>query len=320
MRGRNLNINNKHNHNYYKNQNEELLFKYENTKEVNSFINGQIQASESIIFLNKEGDIYLKSSSGIKNYQASEILDSTLKQALNLLKIMSNAKMILSYQSTSYKVLLQSTNYSHILKYYLLEDSDNNYLYNQNMYNQLISTIKKYNSLLNITNIEIKKKYINYNLEIIKKHLSTSSKIIIYTNNNEINLLTNENIQFQFNDYNTFLNIYLPELLKLYITKKNKIKINNEEEILNYKFININNNLYFLNFKEEVVDANVDFLKKLIAQKQYSIEINKNIIKSEPEEEYTSNHQENLNYGYINILLIAFILSTITIIICLLKY
>ena len=188
------------------------------------------------------------------------------------------------------------------------------------MYNQLISTIKKYNNLLNITNIEIKKKYINSNLEIIKKHLSTSSKIIIYTNNNEINLLTNENIQFQFNDYNTFLNIYLPELLKLYITKNNKIKINNEEEILNYKFININNNLYFLNFKEEVVDANVDFLKKLTAQKQYSIEINKNIIKSESEEEFTSNHQENLNYGYINILLIAFILSTITIIICLLKY
>ena len=262
----------------------------------------------------------MKSSNDTKNYQASEILDSTLKQALNLLKIMTNTKVILSYQSTSYKVLLQTSNYSHILKYYLLEDSNNNYLYNQNMYNQLISTIKKYNNLLNITNIEIKKKYINSNLEIIKKHLSTSSKIIIYTNNNKINLLTNENIQFQFNDYNTFLNIYLPELLKLYITKNNKIKINNEEEILNYKFININNNLYFLNFKEEVVDANVDFLKKLIAQKQYSIEINKNIIKSESEEELTENHQENLNYGYINILLIAFILSTITIIICLLKY
>ena len=78
-----------------------------------------------------------------------------------------------------------------------------------------------------------------------------------------------------------------------------------------------------LNYEERIITPIINFLHELYKQNNYKLEISKNYLDEEIEENepinYHNTNKIKYSYGYINILLISFILSIITIIICLIR-
>ena len=182
--------------------------------------------------------------------------------------------------------------------------------------------IKKNNSL-KLFNLKIDKELSNISIVKLKEEYfdNKTNKTLILNNENkrEVILIGSQNILIQYPNTFMFDTIHLPEIIDLYLksnnTLTNEIKINKEY----CNIYSINNNLYILNFED----------KLLFNIKEYIYIINnKNNYKKEIEKDYIINKNNNqannlsraYSYGYINILLIALLISTITIMFCLLKY
>ena len=144
-----------------------------------------------------------------------------------------------------------------------------------------------------------------------------STLILIATKTNrKLIIKNNHNILFKTTNINTFDKLIIPELLKNYVSNNPKI---NTETIIDkdYKSLyEVNKNLYFLEFNYQILEEYINYLKKISQKELQHLNINENYQKEEHIEEPK---QLNYSYGYINILLIAFILSIITIVVCLIK-
>lgn len=184
---------------------------------------------------------------------------------------------------------------------------------------------EKDNDLLRVTTCKIDKEFTNFTASDINKYITDKSTLVIFKDNSQSKLIIKEekNILFISNSSTTFINIFLPEIIKKYsslfpnITKENLTNKNNK------CFYNVNDNLYILNYEERIITPIINFLHELYKQNNYKLEISKNYLDEEIEENEPINYQDTnkikYSYGYINILLISFILSIITIIICLLR-
>ena len=186
--------------------------------------------------------------------------------------------------------------------------------------NIIIDNIKiiKQNNKIELSNINIDKYSNNTTLIKFKKRFNNNktTKTIIIDNDNkrEVILIGEKNIHITYSNNITFDNIYLPEIINTYLKENNKIT----KETKNNYYYNLNNNLYLINFKETLLNGTKNYIYEINNKNNYKIELNKNYEKEEPTYDIT-NYSKAYSYGYINILLVSFIISIITIILCIIK-
>lgn len=172
---------------------------------------------------------------------------------------------------------------------------------------------------INNYNINITKNNINIK-DLKKKYITNNTnKIIILKENNkvEVLLIGEKNIKYIYNDIKLFNQIYIPELINLYLND-NIIEKEQEKIINNNKYYCINNNFYILNYNIELFNYLKEYIIEINKNNNYKIEINKDYLK----EDNNINKEKEIvhSYGYINILLISFIITIITIIYCISRY
>jgi hypothetical protein len=69
-----------------------------------------------------------------------------------------------------------------------------------------------------------------------------------------------------------------------------------------------------------LIDSSIEFVKNLLERKNYQREVSREYIRENEDISIDKNREISYSYGYINILLIAFILSVLTIVFCLFRY
>ena len=297
-----------------------LTFIYKDNNTTNKLLNNLLDNKININIFKQEKDIIIKvlnNNLDFDNFN-DDPLDSNILLLLKLIEI-SNIEVSIQKINNQYKIKIYTEDYKHILNNYCQKEY-NNYVLNINMLDTIYKEIEKYNSLVSVSNLKIDN-YIEENnlFTIKKKYYTNKTTTLIIINNKERNLIFKgiQNILFEFKNNELFDKLILPEILDLYIENNSNITSEKLEEQLNQAFYQANNNLYILNFSKEIIEANIKYLHKLNDKKNYKLEVNKNYIKEVPKVEES---KVSYSYGYINILLIAFIISLLTIIICLTKY
>lgn len=305
-----------------------VFFKYQADDKVHMILNDLISRKKHIYFSNNKQDIIVRVLEN--DYQNHRVGDNAKLREdmllfIRLLQEVDDIVGEISYFDNDYKILIDGgENYKHIFDYYLLK-RDSQYIFNAAMWNDLYKEISRYHKLMKVCLVQIDEEVMDINLDAIKRYyqFDKNSKLIICNRNGNLELLIigNRNFKFVFKNEVMFFKIFLPEILKMYVTRIKKITKEEVQEQFAKKFAMINNNLYFLGVEGDLVDSSIVFMQNLIGIQNYHLEVNKKYVKRD--EEYEQKPQPFVNkysYGYINILLIAFILSIITIIFCLSRY
>ena len=167
---------------------------------------------------------------------------------------------------------------------------------------------------MEVSNIKKDKTKYNTNIkDIIKSYKQNNTKEVIIDNiSKEITLIGNKNLNYKYSDNRLFDTLYIPELLRFYITN-NIIEKEKEEKRGNNKIYSINNELHLINDKDYNINNIKDYIKIINNKKKLEIELKNNITL---EKEVIENKKESFNYGYINILLISLFIAIATIIFC----
>lgn len=316
-------INNKYRINTIDKENiEDTPFVYCDTYDINRLINQVIYNNDSLIFRKENDNITIE----INNYNLDKYLsinctnelDKNIKTILNILD--STKSMSIMYSND--EIIIFSNEYVNILNNCSIKEKDYYKISKDNL-ELLFNEIKRYNELIKESLIKIDKDIDYFDLRQFKEYYKDNNMIIILNNDTGIKLILKGDINtcYSLKNKNMFINVYLPEILNIYIEKNNKLY--KEEKYIQYNnsFYNINSNLYILNFKNDILDANIEYLHNMYKHKEYLMEINQNYIKKDIIEinNLVNKTEKNYSFGYINILLISFILSVITIVICLLS-
>ena len=155
-----------------------------------------------------------------------------------------------------------------------------------------------------------------------KFDVTSSDKFINALNNKIINLFIvgTDSVKFTFKNSNVFYNVVLPELIRLYIDNIDSIIKKEHIKQFNTSFVNINDNFYLLGLKEDIVVSSLKYIDDILNIKKYQIDLNKEFMVDYTEDEVNINYNKRVySYGYANILLISFIISVITILLCFFK-
>lgn len=280
-----------------------------------------IRNIKSSINKNSPNNKIILNTTNIDYYKSN--LAEELKPLISLISITNNTEIIInSNPDKSYNLKLLAFDYKHILDNYLLK-TEKYYDLKLNKIEDIIKDINFYNNLIKISKLNDATKISNPDLFTIKKYFPKSKEtilIILATNTNRKIIIKGLNpVIFTIDNISYFDKLILPELLNLYIQNNNHIDKDNLIKQYSKSFYQANDNLYLINFDEPFLEANIKYLEKIISQKNYQLHINENYIKEENSQKRTK-YRPNYSYGYVNILLIAFILSLLTIIICLTKY
>ena len=183
--------------------------------------------------------------------------------------------------------------------------------------------IIKHNNYLKLSNIDIDRELSNTSIVNLKKkyYANKTNKILILDNKNkrEVILIGNETILIEYENTNMFDNIYLPEIINLYLKYNNELKNEIEKKKEYRNFYSINNNLYILNVTNELLTGIKEYLYKINDENNYKLEISKDYINEEIIHR-NNNRNKLYSYGYVNILLIALIITITTIVFCLFRY
>ena len=165
-----------------------------------------------------------------------------------------------------------------------------------------------------VSNINIDNTKNNTNIkDIIKKYYQNNTNKIIINNNQEIILIGDKNIKYKYNDSKVFNTIYIPELISFYLNNN----IITKEELNDNEYI-INDTLYIINFNKEIISNIKEYINIINKRNNFKLELNNNCT-IEDDIIPTNNKEKIYSYGYINILLISFIIAIITIITCIIK-
>lgn len=299
-----------------------IVISYQNIEKINVLLNKMYDQKQDITLYKESGTIFIKLRElDINKYYEqnyTSTLNNNISRSIKLLEISNNLSIVLNQD----KIRLYANDYFNILNNTLVFDKDHYILDDKNI-EIIYQEIKKYNELISITNCQISREITNFNIFDIKEVLNKDSIIIIFNNNftNKLIIKNKKNISFTVNNIESFINIFLPEILKNYASIHYKIDKESIDMQFNRCFCNINDNLYILNYKEEICTANISFLRELCKENGYRINISKNYLETFDEsQDFNKNIKPKYSYGYINILLISFIISILTIIICLMKY
>lgn len=305
---------------------EFITFIYHTDNTINSLLNKAIY--DKIKITKQKSNIIIKINTNTLNniydYKINEELDKNISKLINLVSISNSLKITIKKTNEDYNIKLYTNNYRNILDSYSTK-YNNYYQIKINLIDDIYENIAKYNSLMEISNQQINEIVEDFDFVDIKHYynIEEKNKIIIINEDNKRRLIISGivNISFDFLNIDLFDKVFLPEILKIYVSKNNNIT--NEKITTQFKnaFYHANDNLYILDFDENLVKANVTFLHNLIDKKQYRININKDYMIRETEdiEIIEKTPTKAYSYGYINILLISFILSIITLVICLLN-
>ena len=183
-------------------------------------------------------------------------------------------------------------------------------------------SILKHNNYLRINNIKIDRTLSNTSIYNFKKkyYSNKTTRILILENDNkrEVILIGDKNILITYDNNNMFDNLFLPEIINLYLRNK-EITKELSKEYYNRHYLCINDNLYIMNYNEIIMSGTKEYIHSINNNNIYKIELNKDYEKEESTIN-VNNYKRVYSYGYINILLVAFIISIITIIFCLFKF
>lgn len=306
-----------------KNTYDYITFIYKNTTIINKALITLLNNNIEISLFNQDNNIIIRIPNSTENNINREVsieLNSKIKSLINLIKI-SDIELSINKENN---IRLYTNNYQHILDNYLLKDNYSYYFdLNKAEIESIYKEISNYNNKMKITNIKNYEYIENPDLLTIKYYynLSSNNKLIIFNKDNQRQLIISgpSNILFKFTNSSNFDKLFLPEILKIYIDSTKEMKKEQLESQHNKAFYSLNNNFYILNFSKEIIEANTNFLHKLFNQKKYKLELNKKYLKEEFEIKDTKKNY-NYSYGYVNILLIALILSVLTIIFCISRY
>ena len=179
------------------------------------------------------------------------------------------------------------------------------------------------NNMLREININVSKRIEKADFSIIKKFYDNDSdcKIVIVNNSDSIELIlaSENNVKFVFENKDYFEKIVLPEVLKMYSLEVESLELEEKIRDFNKMFYKVNEQLYMLNFYDEVVEYNIRFLHSLVMKKKYKLELNKDIVIDNVVDNDIKITKKSYSYGYVNILLISFIISLLTIMVCLFR-
>jgi hypothetical protein len=302
------------------------IVKYQNNVQINMLLNYLIINKKKIFFNKLEEDVFIK----ILDSDYREVIvvdngkiDSYIAAFIRLLKDVEMISGEISYSDDGYQILIVANEYKYIFDNYLLK-RDGKYIYNLAMDENIRESILKYNKLVKVSLGEFVEDKVVASLDEIRESYEEdkNSKLIINDRDDEIDLLIKgkKNIRFRFLNKDFFFKLYLPEILKLYVKKINEISKEQYDVQFNKCFVNINDNLYFLKMERTLIDSSIEFVKNLLERKNYQREVSREYIRENEDISIDKNREISYSYGYINILLIAFILSVLTIVFCLFRY
>ena len=183
-------------------------------------------------------------------------------------------------------------------------------------------SILKHNNYIRLNNVNIDRSLSNTSIFNLKKkyYANKTTKILILENDNkrEVVLIGDKNILIKYVNNNMFDNLFLPEIINLYL-RNNEISKEFYKEYDNRHYLCINDNLYIMNYNENTMSSTKKYIHSINNNNQYRIELNKNYEREEPATK-VNNYNKAYSYGYINILLVAFIISILTILFCIIKH
>ncbi len=199
-----------------------------------------------------------------------------------------------------------------------------NRMYIDNSFNTNKQSSKNFKNIQKILDEHAKWQIRDFSISDIEATVNKKSKFIIYKDSNTNKLIiVSQTIVAYFIDNDTlFNNVYLPEILKIYTSYNNEVGDNGicDNEDISYGYVN--NNLYIINYSREFINYNLLYLKSISNKLNYRLELSKNYMDEDGDEVIVSspkNRRKIYSYGYINILFISFVLSILTIIICLVR-
>lgn len=301
-------------------QGKYIKFKYQDDYYVNNYLNYLINNKKEIRF-NKRGEfIYIRTNDSYvdKNYS-----DEMVSEMVSFLKVISVCNQFvgeIEYVGDGYRFLINRSIYSHIYDNYLLKSQDK-YIFSEYYCDDLFKEINKYNKCVDIVSSIKYDNIFNNDFDKIKEYYNSNCKLVIY-DNKIINLFIvgTDSVKFTFKNSNVFYNVVLPELIRLYIDNIDSIIKKEHIKQFNTSFVNINDNFYLLGLKEDIVVSSLKYIDDILNIKKYQIDLNKEFMVDYTEDEVNINYNKRVySYGYANILLISFIISVITILLCFFK-
>lgn len=308
--------------------NEYITLIYKNNSVLNAFLNRAI--SNKLKISKSDNNIIIKVHSDILNnynqYDIKEELNINISKLIKLVNVSNNLKISVNKDKEEYDIKIYTNIYKNILDNYAIGHA-NYYQVNINFIDDILKNIIEYNNLMEVSRIKIDNYIENFDFTDIKYYynLEDSNKIIIINDGEKRKLIISGivTISFCFSNNELFDRVFLPELLKLYVSRNNELSNEMITYQFNHLFYQVNNDLYILDFDDFLMTPNIEFLHNLINKKRYQININKDYVIYENIENdkkiSTKASNKAYSYGYVNILLISFVLSLMTIIICLLK-
>lgn len=290
-----------------------MIFDYQNNNLVNNLLNDWYEAGKLIIIDKKDNNIVIKLEKDNYIINDKEVsLNSDLNEIIDLFEISNNMRMNISQKI----IKLYTDSYKNIFDNFFVKEN-NYYIFNLKRKEELYREISKYNKYYNLINYKnVDETFDNFSLSDIDRCINSDViNIVIVRDNKLIKLYVDSDkfYLFIFRDKTMFDNVYLPEIIKLYIDKYNnveKIEIDNQ---FNTSFGNINDNFYFVNFKTIDIEGYFKFVRNIRDKIDYELDLNSNYVFIKKNDE----QRVNYSYGYVSILFISFIISIITIIIVL---
>ena len=293
-----------------------LIFNYQDNDYVFSILNKYYTTGKEILIERKNDNIRVKIRNiGIlDDIEKMEYMEDDLREIIDLVNI---SNMSVSIIDNVFKIY--SSNYKHILDNMFIKEGSG-YILDINRISELYKEISNYNKYINYsdsfnTNKEKLKVY-----ELDKIITKGTKNIKIICKNNGVELKIDDNI-YNFENKKMFSNVYLIEILKIYVDNFDIGDDWDKNEQFNKYFASINDNFYLINFEEEEIDGIISFMNNLWRDKKYrqNISMNCEFISDDYNVENNEVKKFNYSYGYINILLISFIISIITIIVVLIN-
>ena len=293
-----------------------LIFNYQDNDYVFSILNKYYTTGKEILIEKKNDNIRVKIRNiGIlEDIEKMEYMEDDLREIIDLVNI---SNMSVSIIDNVFKIY--SSNYKHILDSMFIKEGSG-YILDIDRISELYREISNYNKYINYSDS------FNTNKEKLKvyeldKIINKDTKVIkIICKNNSVGLKIDDNL-YNFENKKMFNNVYLIEILKLYVDNFDIGDDWDKNEQFNKYFASINDSFYLINFEEEEINGIISFMNSLWRDKKYrqNISMNCEFISDDYNVENNEVKKFNYSYGYINILLISFIISIITIIVVLIN-